>query len=100
MIADVQHALDVIVGAAVNLTQANGAGRAFELLLMSHLANELSGRGYQIYLLRSDGMKQDPSAGAVSFIQRGGAPAGVQPAKFGPNGPTSIVFRKNSSSIE
>jgi hypothetical protein len=41
-----------------------------------------------------DGTFQNPLTGSMTFIQRGGAPGGIRPATRGPNGPTSIAFRR------
>jgi hypothetical protein len=94
MLAQVQSVLDGLASAAVNLTNANGAGRAFELLLMTRIAGGLQARGYSVHLLRSDGVKQLPGGSNITFVQRGGAPSGVRPASAGGGGPTSIVFQK------
>lgn len=94
MLVEIQKILDTLTNAAVDLTSANGAGRAFELLLMTRIAGELRARGYSVYLLRSDGAKQLPGSTNITFVQRGGAPSGVRPASFGWTSPTSIVFQK------
>lgn len=94
MLAQVRAALDAIAGSIVTLRLARGAGRAFELLLMSQIALELKNRRYLVELLRSDGTRQSVGASGATFIQRGGAPGPVHPAADGPDGPTSIVFRK------
>src|SRR5712664_949602 len=96
MLAEVQASLNHILATAVNLTNANGAGRAFELLLITQIASELRSRGYTVYLLRSDGTPQHPGSHGITFIQRGGAPAGIRAATAGPNGPTSIVFQRKA----
>jgi hypothetical protein len=96
MLPQVQALLDIIVGSAVNLMNANGAGRAFELLLMTEIAAELYSRGYIVYLLRSDGHAQLPGAHPITFVQRGGAPGGVRPGSQGTDGPTSIVFQRRA----
>jgi hypothetical protein len=96
LLAEVQKILDDLANAAVNLRAAGGAGRAFELLLMTRIAVELKSRGYSIYLLRSDGSKQISGSANVTFFQRGGIPSGVQPAASGASGPTSIVFQRST----
>jgi hypothetical protein len=100
MLADVRRILRQLAGAAVSLQNAAGAGRAFELLLMTGIAGELQKRGYSVYLLRSDGVKQVPGSTPITFIQRSGVPGGIRPLVNGANGPTSIVFQKSSSLIE
>jgi hypothetical protein len=94
MLGTIQSILDGLAAAAVNVKYAAGPGRAFELLLMTEIAAELKRRGYGIRLYRSDGTFQDPLIGPMNFIQRGGAPSGIRPASRGPNGPTSIAFRR------
>lgn len=94
MLAEIQKILDDLAGAAVNLTNARGAGRAFELLLMTKIAIELQRRGYTISLLQSDGAIQLPGSPNITFVQRGGAPTGIGAASLGANGPTSILFQK------
>lgn len=95
MLAEVTRILDDLAAAAVSTTFADGAGRAFELLLMTRIACELRARGYDVFLLRSDGARQTAATG-YTFIQRGGVPSGVRPASSGSDGPTSIVFQKES----
>lgn len=95
MLATIQAILDNLANATVSVSTASGLGRAFELLLMSGMASELKSRGYQVELLRSDGVTQSAASGTMTFIQRGGAPSGIQPAAGGPYGPTSILFRRS-----
>lgn len=96
MLSQIQSLLDSIASSSVSLTNANGAGRAFELLIMTEIAAELRSRGYTVYLLRSDGHAQLPGSHSITFIQRGGAPSGVPSASGGVNGPTSIVFQRQA----
>jgi hypothetical protein len=96
MLPQIQAVLDLLAGSAAHLTNANGAGRAFELFIITQIALELHSRGYAVYLLRSDGVAQHPGTIGATFIQRGGAPNGVQPAINGPYGPSSIVVQKQN----
>jgi len=100
MLAEIQSLLNDLANAAVSVTRASGAGRAYELLLMTSIASELDDRGYTVQLLRSDGTVQTPTMGPVTFIQRGGAPSGIRSASQGPNGPSSIVFQRSSQEPE
>lgn len=100
MLAQVQAVLDQIAQAHVGLTHANGAGRAFELFLMTQIAEELQLRNYEISLIRSDGTRQSPGTLNPVFIQRGGAPGPIPSSQQGPNGPTAIAFRRAPWSLE
>lgn len=93
MIPSVSAALDAIVGRATTLTNASGAGRAFELFVMTEVALGLRGSGFSVWLQRSDGTKIQPTDPNRQFIQRGGAPTGVAPASSGPNNASMIGFR-------
>jgi hypothetical protein len=93
MIAEVQAALNAILGNATNLQHAAGAGRIFELFIMTSIARELQRRGFQVWLQRSDGTRINPGDADLRFIQRGGAPSGVAGAAQGSNYASSIVFR-------
>lgn len=98
MIAGVQNALDTILGHAANLRQANGAGRIFELFVMTGVADKLHGRGHDVWLQRSDGSRMLPGDRTFDFIQRGGGPAGIPPASSGANNASCIGFQKLGSS--
>lgn len=97
MITDVQNALNRILGNAANLRRANGAGRIFELFVMTGIAEKLDGRGHDVWLQRSDGSRILPSDPALDFIQRGGGPAGIPPAASGANNASCIGFQKIGS---
>lgn len=97
MITDVTDALDEILGAAVTLRHAAGAGRIFELFVMTSVARVLAGHGYEVWLQRSDGSRLRPGDTDLRFIQRGGAPSGVAGAAQGPNNASAIAFRRRRS---
>ena len=98
MIVDVQNALDTILGHASNLRQANGAGRIFELFVMTGVAEKLHGYGHEVWLQRSDGSRMLPSDPTLDFIQRSGGPAGITPASSGASNASCIGFQKLGSS--
>lgn len=98
MIADVQNALDTILGHAANLRQAKGAGRIFELFVMTGVAEKLFGLGHDVWLQRSDGKRMLPGDPTLDFIQRGGGPAGIPPATSGAGNASCIGFKKSGSS--
>ncbi len=77
MIPNVQAALNAVLGSAATLRNASGAGRAFELFVMTGIARELQVRGFEVWLQRSDGSRS-PEPILIRFIQRGGRPAGLQ----------------------
>lgn len=93
MIPQVQAALDTILGSAATLRNAVGAGRAFELFVMSGIARELQTRGYDVWLQRSDGSRILPGDTDRRFIQRGGAPTGVSGAAQGASNASAIGFQ-------
>jgi hypothetical protein len=93
MIIDVQHALNAVLSNAVTLQHAGGAGRIFELFVMTSIARELQARGYDVWIQRSDGTRINPGDTDVRFIQRGGAPTGVAGATQGANNASSIGFQ-------
>jgi hypothetical protein len=93
MITEVQNALDSILGHVANLLRANGAGRLFELFVMTGMAENLSGRGYDVWLQRSDGSRMLPGDPTLEFIQRGGAPGGIAPAASGAGTRVASVSR-------
>jgi hypothetical protein len=100
MISDVQSAIDAILGSVATLRNANGAGRLFELFIMTGVANRLQNRGFQVWLQRSDGSRILPSDPDRRFIQRGGAPTGVPSATMGPGNASVIGFRRISNGSE
>ena len=87
MIADVQNALNGIVGSATILQNAAGAGRVFELYVMTGIGRALQARGYDVWVQRSDGSRILPTDADRRFIQRGGAPTGIAPGRSGPTMP-------------
>lgn len=93
MIADVQSALDAITGSVVSLSHASGAGRIFELFVMSGIGRRLQHRGFTVWLQRSDGRPIRSTDPDRRFFQRGGAPTGVPAASQGPNNASTIGFR-------
>lgn len=97
MIGDVKAALDAIVGGAANLRQAKGAGRIFELFVMTGIAEKLDGRGHDVWLQRSDGTRISPGDANRDFIQRGGGPSGIPPASAGAGNASCICFQKKGS---
>jgi hypothetical protein len=100
MISDVQAALDAVLGSAVTLRKANGAGRIFELFIMTGVATRLQSRGFDVWLQRSDGSRILSSDSDRRFIQRGGSPTGVSQAAKGPGNASVIGLRKTASGSE
>ena len=94
MINEVRNALNAITGSATNLKQASGAGRVFELYVMTGIGRALIARGYNVWIQRSDGRPILPTDPNRDFIQRGGAPTGIAPAALGSGNASSIVFRR------
>lgn len=78
---------------ATPLTHASGAGRAFELFVMTEVALGLRSSGFSVWLQRSDGTTIRSSDPNRRFVQRGGAPTGVAPASAGPDNASVIGFR-------
>ena len=91
---DVQAAVAAILGGLPTLQNANGAGRIFELFVMTGVAKRLVNRGFDVWLQRSDGSRVGPTDTDRRFIQRGGAPTGVAPAAAGPANASVIGFRR------
>lgn len=92
MLSKVKTALDGVLGAATTLKNANGAGRIFELYVMSLIARELQLRGCDVVLQRSDETQIAPGDLDRRFIQRGGKPTGVPAKSMGADHGTSIVI--------
>ena len=90
----VRNDLRAITGSLPTLLNAAGAGRAFELYVMTGVACALQARGYSVWVQRSDGSRVLPTDSDRRFIQRGGALSGIPPAAQGPNKASSIVFRR------
>jgi len=100
MINNVKAALDVVLGTVTTLQNANGAGRIFELFIMSGIATRLQQQGFDVWLQRSDGSRMMPSDADRRFIQRGGSPTGVPPAIAGPDNASVIAFQRIASGSE
>ncbi len=94
MIPNVQSVLDTIVGNVATLDNASGAGRIFELFVMTSLARGLRDAGLSVWLQRSDGTVIQPGDADRRFIQRGGGPTGVAAASAGPGNASVIGFRR------
>ena len=93
MIPNVQSALDAIVGRVTTLELALGAGRIFELFVMTSVARGLRVAGFDVWLQRSDGTIIQPGDVDRRFIQRGGAPTGVPAASAGAGNASVIGFK-------
>lgn len=93
MIPAVQTALNSIVGRVTTLDHASGAGRIFELFVVTSLARGLRDAGFSVWLQRSDGTIIRPGDADRRFVQRGGAPTGVPAASAGPSNASVIGFR-------
>ncbi|HYG48180.1 MAG TPA: hypothetical protein VD846_09605 [Allosphingosinicella sp.] len=98
MIPAVQTALDAIVNNVTALTHAKGAGRAYELYIMTGIAEGLASAGCAVRVQRSDESFIAPTDADRRFIQRGGAPAGVAGKAQGPGNASSFVFQLPNSS--
>jgi hypothetical protein len=100
MISNVQAAIDGVLGGAATLRRANGAGRVFELFIMTGVATRLRSQGFDVWLQRSDGSRILPNDPDRQFIQRGGAPTGVPSAAMGPGNASAIGLRRAASGSE
>ena len=96
VINDVRDALRGIVGSATHLKHSAGAGRVFELYVMTGIAIALKAQGYEVFVRRSDGSRVRPTDPDRSFVQRGGAPSGIAAAADGVANASSIVFRRGN----
>lgn len=94
MIPAIKASLDKIVGNVTTLSRASGAGRAYELFVMTGLANELHSRGWNVQLQRSDETIIGAFDADRTFYQRGGAPTGVPGKRQGKTNGGSIVINK------
>jgi hypothetical protein len=92
MIAQVKADLDAIIGNVSVLKSAKGAGRIFELYIMTGIAVELQRRGWSVCVQRSDGSIIGPRDSDRRFIQRAGSPTGVTIASKGSGNASSIVI--------
>lgn len=99
MIPAVQAALTAILGSVPQLNNANGAGRSFELYVMTGIAVEMQNRGFDVWLQRSDGSRIQATHADKTFIQRGGSPTGVAAASAGTNGPSVIGMRRPNGDV-
>ena len=97
MIKDLQVALNKVLGSVAILRHAKGAGRIFELFVMTGVAEKLKSHGHDVWLQRSDGTRMNPGDPTCDFIQRGGAPTGISPASAGANNASCIGFQKSGS---
>jgi hypothetical protein len=93
MIPNVLNALNAIVGNVAILDHASGAGRIFELFVMTGIGWRLQSKGFAVWLQRSDGTRVLATDLNRRFIQRGGAPTGVAAASQGPDNASVIGFR-------
>jgi hypothetical protein len=98
MINAVRNALDSVLGSVASLNNAAGAGRIFELFIMTGIAVEMQNRGFDVWLQRSDGSRMFPTDVDRTFVQRGGGPSSLPPASAGPGNASVIVVRKPSGS--
>jgi hypothetical protein len=100
MINDVQSAINAVLGSVATLKNAKGAGRIFELFIMTGVANRLQTRGFEVWLQRSDGSRIAPQDSDRRFIQRGGAPAPIPAAADGPDNASVIGIRRIANGSE
>lgn len=94
MINKVKSDLSAILGCIPTLQHAAGAGRTFELYVMTGISLALQGKGYEVWIQRSDGSRVLPTESDLRYIQRGGSPSGIAPAADGTNNPSAIAFRR------
>ena len=97
-IDQVRDNLRAIIRNVVTLRNAAGAGRAFELYVMTGIGRALQARGYNVWVQRSDGSRVRPTDTDRRFIQRGGAPTGIAARVQGADNASSIVFRRGHRS--
>jgi hypothetical protein len=94
MITRVQNALNSVLGSFSLLNYAAGAGRIFELFVMTGIAAEMQNRNFEVWLQRSDGTRIQPTDPDRTFFQRGGAPAGIPPSSAGATNASVIGLRR------
>jgi hypothetical protein len=99
VIPAVQSALNSILGNNPVLNNASGAGRAFELYIMTGIAVEMQSRNFDVWLQRSDGTRIYPGDPNQVFIQRGGSPTGVPAASAGANNASVIGMSRLGGAI-
>lgn len=100
MISAVSSALNTIVGNATVLQNANGAGRVYELYLMTKVADSLRSAGANVWIRRSDGTNVHPGDLDRQFVQRGGSPSGLPGSAQGANGMSAFAFQLQNSQRE
>ena len=100
MIAAISGALSSVVGSATVLKNANGAGRLYELFLMTSIADNLRSAGATVWVRRSDGTKIGPGDANRQFVQRGGLPSGLPGSGQGANGMSAFAFQLKNSQRE
>jgi hypothetical protein len=99
MINSIRNSLNAILGGFTALNNAAGAGRIFELYIMTGIATEMQNRGFELWLQRPDGTRINPGDANRTFIQRGGAPSDVPSAFDGPNNASVIGMRRSQITI-
>ena len=100
MIPAISRALNSIVGNATVLKNAGGAGRIYELFLMTAIADSLQAAGANVWIKRSDGTKIRSGDANRQFVQRGGSPSGLPGRAQGANGMSAIAFQLHNSRRE
>lgn len=100
MKAEVEKALDKVLHGAAQLRNAKGAGRIFELFILTGIGVRLQSLGCTVQLQRSDETVIAPTDVDRKFIQRGGAPTGVPPRSAGPGNASTILFSKPGSAVQ
>ncbi len=100
VIPAVASAIDAIVGSVTTLASARGAGRTYELYIMTGIAEGLARAGCAVHVQRSDGTVIHVHDADRRFHQRGGAPTGVSGASQGASNASSFVFRLPGASRE
>lgn len=98
VIDQVRNNLRAIIDSIATLRDAAGAGRAFELYVMTGVGRALQVRGYDVWVQRSDGSRVRPTDSDRRFIQRGGAPTGIAAGMQGREHASSIAFRRGRRS--
>ncbi len=94
MINKVKSDLSAIIGCIPTLQYAAGAGRTFELYVMTGIGLALQAKGYEVWIQRSDGSPVLSTESDLRYIQRGGPPSGIAPAADGTGNPSAIAFRR------
>lgn len=97
MIPAISSVLNSIVANTTVLKNAGGAGRIYELYLMTAIADSLKAGGASVWVQRSDGTRIHPGDSDRKFVQRGGAPSGLPGSAQGSSGMSTIAFQLNNS---